>query len=400
MTAPLVLRHGSVCTMTSGEGYVPLADHAIAMADGRIAWIGPSADLPTIFADAAMIDLADRLVTPGLIDCHTHVVFAGSRAPEFEQRLHGASYEDIARAGGGIRSTVAATRAAPAQALLDATLRRIDRMLACGVTALDIKSGYGLDHDTELKMLRCARAIESHRSVRVRTSFLGAHTPPKDISADAYIDDICIPALQAAAAGGLVDVVDGYCEAIAFSPAQIQRLFDAAQRLGLAVRLHAEQLSNQGGAALAAHYGALSADHLEYLDDAGIAAMARAGTVAVLLPGAFYALRETQKPPVAKLRAAGVAIAIATDCNPGTSPLTDLGLAMNMAATLFGLTPEETLRGVTQHAARALGLSDCGTLAPGLRADLAVWNCADPAELTYLIGGAPVAMRIFAGVVC
>jgi imidazolonepropionase len=400
MTSPLVLTGARVCTMAAADGFRPLVDHAIALRRGVIAWLGPRADVPAEFAGAETIDVEGRLVTPGLIDCHTHSVYAGSRAHEFEQRLHGATYEDIARAGGGIRATVTATRAASPADLLGASLQRVDRMLACGVTTLEIKSGYGLDHETELKMLRCARAIEAHRSVRVRTSFLGAHTPPRDMAADAYLDEICLPALRAATAEGLVDAVDGYCEAIAFSRPQIARLFEAAHALGLPVRLHAEQLSNQGGAALAASYNALCADHLEYLDDDGVAALAQSKTVAVLLPGAFYALRETQKPPIAKLRAAGVAIAIATDCNPGTSPLTDINLAMNMAATLFGLTPEETLRGVTLHAARALGLSDCGQIAPGLRADLAVWDCADPAELTYLIGRAPLSRRIFAGAPC
>jgi imidazolonepropionase len=400
MSAPLVLTGARVCTMAARDGFRPRTDHAIALRDGMIAWLGPHADLPGAFATAEKLDLEGRLVTPGLIDCHTHTVFAGSRANEFEQRLLGATYEDIARAGGGIRATVAATRAASPEALLAASLQRIDRMLARGVTTIEIKSGYGLDQETELKMLRCARSIPTQRSVRVRTSFLGAHSPPRDMAAGDYLDTICIPALRAAAADGLVNAVDGYCEAIAFSPAQIARLFDAARALDLPVRLHAEQLSNQGGAALAASYSALSADHLEHLDDNGVAAMAQAGTVAVLLPGAFYALRETQKPPIAKLRAAGIAIAIATDCNPGTSPLTDIGLAMNLAATLFGLTPEETLRGVTLNAARALGLSDCGQIAPGLRADLAVWDCADPAELTYLIGGAPLSKRIFTGKLC
>ena len=400
MTAPLVLRNARVCTMTMNGGYRPRADFAIAMVGSRIGWIGAAHDLPPGFADAESIDLAGRLVTPGMIDCHTHCVYAGSRAAEFDQRLNGATYEEISRRGGGIRSTVGATRAATDEDLLAQSLRRIDRLIASGVTCLEIKSGYGLDRDTELKMLRCARAIETRRPVRIRTSFLGAHTPPKGLNADAYIDRICIPTLQAAAGEGLVDAVDGYCEAIAFSPAQIARVFDAARDLGLPVRLHAEQLSNQGGAALAARYGALCADHLEYLDASGIDAMAQAGTVAVLLPGAYYALRESQKPPIQMLRTAGVRMALASDCNPGTSPITDIGLAMNMAATLFGLTPEETLRAVTENAARALGLSDCGQLAPGYRADIAVWDCADPAELTYLIGGAPLAMRFFGGRAC
>lgn len=400
MSAHFVLRNARICTMDPEDGYRPRADLAIAVAGSQISWIGAAQDLPPAFADGETIDLAGRLVTPGLIDCHTHCVYAGTRATEFEQRLHGASYEEISRRGGGIRSTVGATRAATEEDLLAQTLRRIDRLIASGVTCIEVKSGYGLDRDTELKMLRCARAIEAHRPVRIRTSFLGAHTPPRDMSADAYIDAICIPTLQAAAGEGLVDAVDGYCEAIAFSPTQIARVFDAAVDLGLPVRLHAEQLSNQGGAALAARYGALCADHLEFLDADGAEAMAQAGTVAVLLPGAFYALRESQKPPIHLLRGAGIRIALASDCNPGTSPMTDIGLAMNMAATLFGLTPEETLRGVTENATRALGLSDCGRLAPGWRADIAVWDCADPAELTYSIGGAPLAMRFFGGRKC
>jgi imidazolonepropionase len=314
-------------------------------------------------------------------------------------RLQGASYEAIARAGGGILSTVRATRAASEADLLAGALARADALIAEGATTLEIKSGYGLDRDTELRMLRVARRVAAERPLRVRSSFLGAHAVPPEFpgDADGYLDAVVLPTLDAAAAEGLVDAVDGFCEGIAFSPAQIARLFDRATALGLPVKLHAEQLSNLGGAALAASYGALSADHLEWLDEAGIAAMAGAGTVAVLLPGAFYTLRETRVPPVAALRAAGVAIAVATDCNPGSSPLTSLLLAMNMACTLFRLTPEEALAGVTRHAARALGLGDCGTIAPGQRADLAVWDVEHPAELAYRIGWNPLARRIFAG---
>jgi imidazolonepropionase len=341
--------------------------------------------------------LGGRLVTPGLIDCHTHLVFAGDRAREFEMRLEGATYEQIARAGGGILSTVRATRAASDAGLLAATLARADALIGQGVTTVEIKSGYGLDRDTELRMLRCARAVGRERAITVRTSFLGAHAVPPGSDADGYLETVCLPTLGAAAAEGLADAVDAFCEGIAFSPAQVERLFTHARRLGLPVKLHAEQLSNLGGAALAARFGALSADHLEYLDEAGVAAMAQAGTVAVLLPGAFYCLRERQAPPVAALRAAGVPMAVATDCNPGSSPLAAPLLAMNMACTLFRLTPEEALAGFTRHAARALGFADRGTIAPGLRADLCVWDVAQPAELAYRIGWNPLHRRLVAG---
>lgn len=395
-----VLTNGRLATLSGDDGYRLIPSGAIAIASGRIRYCGPSAELPVQFRGAQTIPLDGRLVTPGLIDCHTHLVHAGSRANEFEQRQLGASYEDIAGAGGGIASTVAATRAASEAELLAASQARLDRMLTQGVTTIEIKSGYGLDRDTELKMLRCARALGQTRGVSIRTTFLGAHAIPSGMNADAYLDNICLPTLRAAAAAGLVDAVDGYCERIAFNPTQIERLFDAARTLGLPVKLHAEQLSNLGASALAARFGALSVDHLEYLDEAGVAAIAASGTVAVLLPGAFYALRETKKPPIDLLRKAGVPLAIATDCNPGTSPMTSILLAMNMAATLFGLTPEECLRGVTQNAARALGLSDRGTLAPGMRADLAVWDVDDPAELSYRIGDAPLHARFVEGAQC
>ena len=395
-----VLTNGKLATLSGDGGYRLIPSGAIAIEDGRIRYCGPSAELPAQFRGMQTVPLDGRLVTPGLIDCHTHLVYAGSRAREFEQRQLGASYEDIARAGGGIASTVAATRAASEAELIDASLARLDRMLAQGVTTVEIKSGYGLDHNTELKMLRCARALGQQRAVSVSTTFLGAHTVPNGMNADAYLDNICLPTLRAAAAAGLVDAVDGYCERIAFDPAQIERLFDAARALGLPVKLHAEQLSNLGASALAARFGALSVDHLEYIDETGVAAIAASGTVAVLLPGAFYALRETKKPPIELLRKAGVPLAVATDCNPGTSPMTSILLAMNMAATLFGLTPEECLRGVAQNAARALGLSDRGALAPGMRADLAVWDVDDPAELSYRIGDAPLHARFVEGVQC
>ncbi|MFZ5710535.1 MAG: imidazolonepropionase [Pseudomonadota bacterium] len=393
----MILGNATLATMTQGYGLV--ADAAVVIEDDRIRWAGPSRDLPAGAGPGPRIDLGGRLVTPGLIDCHTHAVHAGDRAREFEMRLGGAGYEEIARAGGGIVSTVRATRAASEADLVAAALPRIDRMLADGVSVIEVKSGYGLDRDTELRMLRAARAIGRRRPVRIVTTFLGAHAVPPEYAgrSDAYLDEVCLPALRAAHAEGLVDAVDGFCEGIAFSPAQIARLFGAARALGLPVKLHAEQLSNLGGAALAARHGALSADHLEYLDDAGAAAMAAAGTVAVLLPGAFYTLRETRLPPVALLRRHAVRLAVATDCNPGTAPMTSLTLAMNMACTLFGVTPEEALAGVTVHAAAALGLGGHGRIAPGAPADLAVWEAGHPAELSYRIGSTPLHSRIFGG---
>ncbi|MCL4187123.1 MAG: imidazolonepropionase [Rhodobacteraceae bacterium] len=373
---------------------------AVALRGGRIAWVGALAGLPAALAGWARRDLGGRLLTPAPIDCHTHIVHGGHRAREFEMRLEGAAYEEIARAGGGIVSTVAATRAADEAALVAAALPRLDALIAEGVACVEVKSGYGLDVETELRMLRAARALARARPVRVRTTFLGAHAVPKGADADAYIDEVCIPALRAAHAAGLADSVDGFCEGIAFSPAQIARVFATARALGLPVKLHAEQLSHQGGAALAARHGALSADHLEWATEADAAAMAAAAAVAVLLPGAFYALRETRLPPVAAFRAHGVAMAVATDCNPGTSPMTSLLLAMNMACTFFRVTPAEALAGVTAHAARALGLADCGRIAPGLRADLAVWDVETPAELAYRIGFNPLHARIFGGPEC
>jgi len=375
---------------------------AIVLDGPRILWLGPEAEMPAALAAAPSQDLQGRLVTPALIDCHTHLVHGGHRAREFELRLEGASYESIARAGGGIVSTVAATRAASEAELVTQALPRLDALLAEGVATLEIKSGYGLDIDTELRMLRVARQLGRLRPVQVKTSFLGAHAVPPEYKgrADAYLGDICLPALQAAHAEGLVDAVDAFCEGIAFSPDQVARLFTRARALGLPVKLHAEQLSHLGGARLAARFGALSADHVEYATEDDARAMAAAGTVAVLLPGAFYALGETQAPPVAAFRAAGVAMALATDCNPGSSPLTSILLAMNMGCTLFRLTPTEALAGVTLLAARALGLSDRGALAPGLRADLAVWDVESPAELACRIGFNPLYARYFEGAPC
>lgn len=381
------------------EGYGLIRDGALLIEGERILWAGAAADLPAGYGAIPTRSVQGRLVTPALIDCHSHVIFGGNRAHEFEMRLNGASYEEVARAGGGIVATVRATRQASEQQLLTAALIRVDQMLAEGLGTLEIKSGYGLDIETELKMLRVARKIGECRRLRVVTSFLGAHALPEEYRdrADAYIEQQVLPALRAGHAAGLIDAVDGFCEGIAFSPAQIRRVFDAARALGLPVKLHAEQLSNLGGAALAASYGALSADHLEYLDEAGVQAMAASGTVAVLLPGAFYALREPQAPPVALLRQHGVPMAVATDRNPGTSPMASLGLAMNMACTLFRMTPLEALRGTTCVAARALGLDDRGQLAAGQLADIAIWEASDPAELSYTIGATALHARIHGG---
>jgi imidazolonepropionase len=390
-----------LATMTEPAGYGEIRDGAIAVRDGHIAWVGRRSDLPTGYKTTVEHDGKGCWITPGLIDCHTHIVYAGNRSDEFEARLNGASYEEIAQRGGGIMSTVRATRAASEQELLEASLPRIHNLLAEGVTTLEIKSGYGLDLATERKMLRVARRISTTLPVRVKTTFLGAHAlPPEFIGRpDEYIEHICKDMLPALAGEGLIDAVDAFCEKIGFSATQTERLFHAARRHGLPVKLHAEQLSDQGGAALTARYHGLSADHLEYLSAEGIAAMAAAGTTAVLLPGAFYFLRETKLPPIQALRAAGVPIAIATDCNPGTSPMTSLPLAMNMACTLFRMTPQEALAGVTVHAARALGIEQTvGTLNPGKAADFALWEIQRPAELAYAIGGSSCRCVVSGGV--
>lgn len=381
-----------------GEGLGIVEDGVVACAGGRIRYAGPASGAPQ-FDAAERIDCDGRWITPGLIDCHTHLVHAGDRAAEFEQRLAGASYEDIAKAGGGILSTVRATRAASEAALVEASLPRLDALIAEGVTAVEIKSGYGLSLEHESKMLRAARALAGHRKVAIATTFLGAHALPPEAQGDkdAYIDLLCREMIPAVAREKLADVVDAFCEGIAFSPAQTERVFEAAKALGLGIKLHADQLSNGHGAALAAKYGALSADHLEHSDEAGIAAMAKAGTVAVLLPGAFYFLRETKAPPVALLRKHHVPIAIATDCNPGTSPLTSILLCLNLAATCFRLTVEECLAGVTANAARALGRGDIGTLEEGKRCDLAIWDIERPAELVYRMGFNPLHKRIVGG---
>ena len=397
----VVLTSRRAATMVPGaDPYGLIDDAALVLVGGKIAWVGAQAAMPGDYTALAVRDMGGRLITPALIDCHTHVIHGGNRASEFEMRLQGASYEQVARAGGGIVSTVTATRRASEDDLVAAALPFVDAMIAQGVAVIEIKSGYGLEQDTELRMLRAARRIGQVRPVLVRTSYLAAHAVPAEYTgrADAYIDEVCIAALHAAHAEGLVDAVDGFCEGIAFAPAQIERVFQVARALGLPVKLHAKQLSNLGGAALAARYGAMSADHLEYLDEAGVAAMAAAGTVAVILPGAFYTLREQQMPPVDLLRKHAVPMAVATDMNPGSSPMASLLLAMNMACTLFRMTPAEALAGATTHAARALGLTDRGTLAAGQVADLAVWNCGHPAELAYRIGFNPLHQRMIGGV--
>ena len=377
----------------------PIDDGILACRDGRIIYAGEAASAPK-FDTPEIIKCEGRWITPGLIDCHTHLIHAGNRAGEFAQRLAGANYEEIARTGGGIVSTMNATRAASEDALVFSALPRLDALIGEGVTSIEIKSGYGLSRDHEAKMLRAARRLGVERNVTVKTTFLGAHALPPEFAgnADGYIDEVCNRMIPAIAAEGLADAVDGFCETIGFSPAQIERVFAAAKAHGLPVKLHAEQLSNSHGAALAARFGALSADHLEHLDDGGIAAMKAAGTVAVLLPGAYYFTRETKMPPIAALRAAGVPMAVATDCNPGTSPLTSILLAMNMAATMFRMTVDECLAGVTRNAALALGLGgETGTLEAGKACDLAIWDVDDLAELVYRIGANPLHSRVRMG---
>jgi imidazolonepropionase len=390
-------RHARLATM-DGDAWGWVERGALLVDGERIAWVGDEAGLPASDVQAEH-DLGGALVTPGLVDCHTHLVYAGSRAAEFEQRLQGASYEDIARAGGGIRSTVAATRAAADDELLRLALQRLDALRAEGVTTVEVKSGYGLTQGDEARLLRAARRLAVARRVTVRTTYLGAHALPPEYAgrADDYIDAVCawLPALHAE---GLVDAVDAFCDTIGFTPAQTRRVFDTAKALELPVKLHAEQLSDQGGAALAASYGALSCDHLEHLSEAGVRALAAAGSVAVLLPGAYYFLRDTHLPPIAALRAHGVPIAIATDHNPGSSPTLSLQLMLNMACTLFRLTPAEAFAGVTREAARALGLQRThGTLEAGKRADFAVWDAEHANELAYAFGGRNRCRRVVAG---
>ena len=381
----------------SGMGEVP--DGIIACRDMRIVYAGAAADAPRGLDAPECIDCCGRWITPGLIDCHTHLIYAGDRSHEFELRLRGASYEEIARAGGGILSTMWATRAASEEALVDAAVPRLDALIAEGATTIEVKSGYGLDLNTEQKQLRAARALADGRRVTIATTFLGAHAlPPDAAGADAYIDLVCTQMIPAVASEGLAEAVDAFCEGIGFSTEQTARVFEAARSHGLKVKLHADQLSNTHGAALAARFSALSADHLEYTDEAGVQAMAGARVVAVLLPGAFYFLRETRRPPIELLRRNNVPIALATDCNPGTSPLTSLLLTMNMSATLFGLTVDECLAGVTREAARALGrLSEVGTLEAGKFCDLAIWEIDRPAELVYRMGFNPLHARVWRG---
>ena len=399
---PTLIRNARIATMAELQAGLGTVDGGVILIeDGRIAFVGKEADLPAArIAGAEIIDAEGRWITPALVDCHTHIVHGGDRAREFEMRLEGATYEEIARAGGGIVSSVKATNALSVEDLARTALPRLDTLLREGVSTVEIKSGYGLSIEGELKMLRAARELAKLRPVRVVTSYLAAHATPVEYRGrnDDYITDVVLPGLAHAHAEGLVDAVDGFCEGIAFSPDQIARVFDAAKALGIPVKLHAEQLSNLGGAKLAASSGALSADHLEYLDAEGAEAMARSGTVAVLLPGAFYAINETQKPPVDLLRKAGVRIAVATDCNPGTSPLTSLLLTMNMCATLFRLTVEECLVGATREGARALGLlGETGTIEAGKSADLAIWDIESPAELVYRIGFNPLWKRVHRG---
>jgi imidazolonepropionase len=391
-------RHARIATMHGREAWGWIERGAL-LADGEhIAWVGADGDVPRDAKPQQEFDLQGALLTPGLIDAHTHLVYGGDRAAEFEQRLQGASYEQIAQRGGGIASTVAATRAASDDQLFASAQQRARTLMAEGVTTLEVKSGYGLSEQHEARCLAVARRLGRELSLSVRTTSLAAHALPKEYAgrADDYIDAAC-RWLTAQHARSLVDAVDAFCDTIGFTAAQTRRIFDAARALGLPVKLHAEQLSNQHGAALAAEYGALSCDHVEHLDAPGIAAMRASGTVAVLLPGAFYFLRETRLPPIAELRAAGVPIAIATDHNPGSSPALSLLLMINMACTLFRLTPEEAFAGVTVNAARALGLNDRGQLAPGQRADLAVWDVEHPRELAYRFGVNPLRQRVFEG---
>lgn len=391
-------RHARVATLAEG-GWGLIEDGALLTEGETIRWVGPISDLPAGLASVQEVNLGGALVTPGLVDCHTHLVYGGNRAHEAEMRLNGASYEDIARAGGGIRSTVSATGAASEEALLRSARQRAQALMAGGVTTLEIKSGYGLSLEAEATCLRVARRLGRELLLQVRTTYLGAHALPPEFEgrADDYISAVC-DWMATLHAEGLVDAVDAFCESIAFSTAQVRRVFEAAQALGLPVKLHAEQLSDQGGAALAASFGALSADHLEYLDEQGIAAMKAAGTVAVLLPCAYYMLRETHLPPVAALRAAGVPIAVASDHNPGTSPGLSLQLAAHMACTFFRLTPLEAVAGITHQAARALGLHDRGQVQVGQRADFAVWELNHPNELAYWFGANPCRRVVQGGV--
>ena len=395
----LLLTDARIATMRPGlADYGIIENGALAIRGDAVAWVGPADELPAV-SPASTLSLARRWITPALIDCHTHLVFGGDRAHEFEQRLQGSSYEDIARQGGGILSTVRATRGASQEALLAAAMPRVKALRASGAATIEVKSGYGLDADTEIRMLEVARQIGELSGMTVRTTLLAAHAVPPEYAGrpDAYIDMICDELIPRVAERGLADAVDAYCETIAFDPEQVSRVFECACSAGLAVKLHADQLSDGGGAELAAQFAALSADHLEYSSTAGIEAMAQAGTTAVLLPGAFLTLGETQRPPVEALRELGVPLAVATDCNPGTSPLLSVREAMALGCRLFGLTPEECLAGTTRHAAGALGLDDRGYLEAGTRADLAVWDLEHPRDLSYWLGHNPLERLFIAG---
>jgi imidazolonepropionase len=395
---PLVLRHANLCTPTA-TSHVHIHDASVAIVEGRIAWLGEDRQLPARYRELPEHDCDGRLLTPGLIDCHTHLVYAGDRAQEFSQLLHGAEYADIATAGGGIMTTVNATRAASEEDLLESALRRVDDMLACGVTSLEIKSGYGLTLEHELKLLRVIKQIRAQRPVRIRATLLALHKlPPEFEDADSYVTYVCDELMPAVIKADLADAVDAFCDQIAFSRDQVERLFVAARAAGLPLKLHAEQLSNQRGSELAVAYQALSVDHLEYLEADGIAALAASDTVAVMLPCAFYTLRETRLPPVTRLLAQGVPVAVASDCNPGTAPMTSLLLAMNMACTLFRMTPLQVLAGTTLHAAQALGISaETGSIEVGKSADLACWDLSRPEELAYLVGVNRLHRRYYAG---
>jgi imidazolonepropionase len=401
MRCDRIWRHARLATLAPDRpGLGEIEDGVIAALDGRIAFAGAAAEVPADLDAAEIVDCEGRWITPGLIDGHTHLVYGGDRAREFELRLAGASYEEIARAGGGIVSTMAATRAASEAELTAAALPRLDALIAEGVTTVEIKSGYGLTLEAELKQLRAARALGERRPISIHTTFLGAHALPPEFAhdSDGYIDEVCGRMIPAVAEAGLANAVDAFCEGIGFSAVQTRRVFEAARAHGLRVKLHAEQLSNLHGAALAAEFGALSADHLEYLDDQGAAALSASRTAAVLLPGAFYFVRETQTPPIERLRRHGVRMALATDCNPGTSPLTSPLLVMNMAATLFRMTVTECLAGMTREAAYALGLADeTGTLEVGKACDLAIWDIERPAELVYRMGFNPLYARVWRG---
>ncbi|HUR90385.1 MAG TPA: imidazolonepropionase [Ramlibacter sp.] len=392
-----VWTHARLATMAGGE-YGLLEEGAIVVEGEKIAWLGASGQLPAQWRAVTATDCGGKLITPGLVDCHTHLVYGGDRSNEFEMRLKGAGYEDIARAGGGIVSTVKATRAASESQLLEQAEARLLSLMQEGVTTIEIKTGYGLALEHERKCLRVARELAQRHAVDIRTTFLGAHAIPPEFAGrpDEYIDEV-VHMMRELHREGLVDAVDAFCERIAFSAAQTQKVFATARELGLPVKLHAEQLSDSGGAQLAAQFGALSCDHLEWLSEAGARAMAQAGSVAVLLPGAFYFLRETRVPPIDLLRKHGVPMAVSTDCNPGSSPCTSLLLMLNMACTLFRLTPAEALAGITRNAARALGLHDRGTLAAGQRADFVVWSVDHPARLACEFGSNPVTQVVFKG---